>query len=68
MDTIHISKNKLGIIISDMEKMVSDFESLVEFDDLVVDSRLHDIKSGKVKGIKEKELDKYLSKRGVKVD
>jgi len=68
MENVNISKEKLVVLFSDMERMVSDFESLAEFDDIVVASRLKDIKSGRVKGLPEKELDAYLRKRGIKVD
>jgi len=66
METITISKDKFGVVISDVEKLVSHFEDLVQ--DKVVEQRLSDIKEGRVRGKSEKELDNYLRKRGVKVD
>ena len=68
METVSIPKDKLGQVISDMEKLVSHFEDLVEDQDETVKHRLNDIKEGKVEGKSEKELDEYLKKRGVKVD
>ena len=68
MENVNVSREKLVTLFSDMERMVCDFESLAEFDDIVVTSRLNDVKSRKVNGLSEKDLDAYLRKRGVKVD
>jgi len=40
METITISKDKFGVVISDVEKLVSHFEDLVQ--DKVVEQRLGD--------------------------
>jgi hypothetical protein len=68
MDTISVSKSRLGELVLDVEKLVTDFESLTDFDDAVLAARIDDVKSGKVKGGSEAELDKYLRKRGVKIE
>ena len=67
METVTVSKDKLGLVISDVEKLVSHFEDLVEDQEQIIKLRLSDIKTGKIKGVSEEELDKYLEKRGVKV-
>lgn len=68
METINIPKDKLGIVIADVEKLIHDFENLVTGQDQIVKQRLSDIKKGNVEGKTEKELDDYLKKRGVKID
>lgn len=68
METMCIPKEKLGEVIIDVEKLISDFEDLIEDQDKVVKQRLSDVKEGKVEGRSEEELDDYLEKRGVKVD
>ena len=68
METINIPKDKLGRVISDVEKLIYDFENLVESQDQIVKKRVSDIKKGSVEGKTEKELDDYLKKRGVKID
>ncbi len=67
METVAISKDKLGLVISDVERLVSHFEDLVEDQDKIARQRLSDIKTGRVKGKSEKELDDYLRKRGVNI-
>ena len=68
METVSIPKNKLGQVISDVERLISHFEDLVEDQDQIVKHRLDDIREGSVEGKTEKELDEYLKKRGIKVD
>lgn len=68
MTTISVSKEKLGEVISDVEQLVSHFEDLVEEQDKIAQCRLANIKTGKVKGKTEEELDNYLKKRGIKID
>lgn len=67
METVTISKEKLGIVLADVERLVSHVEELIEDQDKTAKKRLSEIKSGKVEGKSEKELDEYLKKRGVKV-
>ena len=69
METVHIPTHKLIQVISDVERLVSDFETLVgEKQDIIVKQRLSDVKEGKIKAKTEKELDDYLKKRGVKIE
>ncbi|MBD3312913.1 hypothetical protein GF345_00565 [Candidatus Woesearchaeota archaeon] len=68
METINIPKYKLGQVIADVEKLVSDVEDLAGNQDDALKHRLSDIKKGEVEGKTEKELDDYLKKRGVKID
>ncbi|MBW2975709.1 hypothetical protein KY366_08375 [Candidatus Woesearchaeota archaeon] len=67
METVTLPKEKLGVVLSDVERLVSHFEDLVEDQDVIAKKRLSDIKAGRVKGKSEKELDEYLKKRGLKV-
>ena len=67
MENVTISKQKLGLVIDDVEKLITHVEALVEDQDMIVKQRIADIKTGKVKGKSEEELDDYLRKRGVKV-
>ncbi len=67
METVLVPKAKLQIVLSDVERLVSHFEDLVEDQDQIAEQRLQDIKSGKVKGRSEEELNTYLKARGVKV-
>ncbi|MBN1156571.1 hypothetical protein JXA85_03085 [Candidatus Woesearchaeota archaeon] len=67
METICIPKEKLELVISDVEKLITHFEDLVGDRDEVAKQRLAEIKSGKVEAKTENELDNYLKKRGVKV-
>ena len=68
METMAIQKDKLGLVISDVERLVTHFEELVEEQDEIARQRVSDIKKRYVTGKSEKELDEYLKKRGVKVD
>lgn len=68
METVSIPKHKLGQVISDVERLISHFEDLVEDQDQLVKQRLNDVKGRRVEGKSEKELDDYLKKMGVKVD
>ena len=68
METVTIPKEKLDLVIADVKKLVSHFEDIVGNQDLVVRERLKDIKTGKVEGKSEQELDEYLKKRGIDID
>lgn len=63
METVTIPKEKLGLVISDVERLVSHFEDLVGDQDQIVKHRLKDVKEGRVKGKSEEELDEYLKKK-----
>ena len=68
METVTIPKEKLGQVIADVEKLVTDFEGLVEDQDQIARQRVTDVQAGIVEGKTEKELDNYLKKRGVKIE
>jgi len=67
METIAVPKEKLQLVISDVERLVTHFEDIADDQDKVVKQRISDINTGKIKAKTEKELDEYLKKRGVKV-
>lgn len=67
METITVTKAKLKAVFSDVERLVSHFEDLMEDQDQIVKQRLDAIKSGKVKGKSEDDLDGYLKARGVNI-
>ncbi|HLD42555.1 MAG TPA: hypothetical protein VJB08_01050 [Candidatus Nanoarchaeia archaeon] len=66
METVSIPKQKLDEVMSDVERLVSHFEELID-EDQVAKKRITDIKEGRIAGKSERELDKYLEKRGVNV-
>ena len=68
METVCIPKSKLNLVLSDVEKLLSHFEDMVEDQDEIAVKRLKEVKTGQVSGKSEKELDDYLKKRGVKVE
>lgn len=68
MATITVSKNEFKKLISDVEIVINDVESILSNEDKLIKKRIKDIESGKVKGKTEEELDNYLKKRGVKID
>ena len=59
MKTVNISKDKLGQVISDVEKLVSDVESLMEDQDQIAKQRMNDIQEEKVEAKSEEELDLF---------
>ncbi len=67
METVLVPKAKLKIVLSDVERLVSHFEDLVETQDMIAEQRLEEIRSGKVKGKSEEELNTYLKARGVNI-
>lgn len=67
MESVTVSKEKLGQVILDVERLVTHFEDLVEDQDKVAMKRLNDIQEGKIEGKSEEELDEYLKNRGVEV-
>lgn len=66
MDAVHVSRSDFNEILNTAETLVGEVERVLEGDELV-SKRLEEIKTGKVKGITEKELNNYLRKRGVEV-
>jgi len=67
METITIPKQKFGQVITDVEKLLYDFEDIAEYHDKIVKQRICDIEDGCIEGKTEQELDEYLAKRGVKI-
>lgn len=67
METITVPTEKLKALFSDVERLVSHFEDLMEDQDKIVKQRLDALKSRKIKGKSEEELDKYLKARGVNI-
>ena len=65
MDTITIPKEAFTKILNDVEILIDDVELAL---DSKVQQRLQDIKTGKVNGKTEEELEDYLKKRGIKVE
>ena len=65
METITIPKVAFNKILGDVETLIDDVEKAL---DIKVSQRINDLKTGKVNGKSEKELDNYLKKRGVKVE
>ena len=67
MGTIEVQKSDFNKILHTAEQLVDEVEYVL-LQDEVVKKRIKDIKTGKIKGKSEKELDDYLKKRGVKID
>ncbi len=65
METVTISKEVFAKILTDVETLIDDVELAL---DTKVRNRIQDIKSDKIKGKKEEELDNYLKNRGVKIE
>lgn len=68
MGDVCISRNKLGQVIADVERLITDVENLIEDQNQIVEQRLKDVKQGKIEAKTEQELDDYLKKRGVKAE
>lgn len=67
MATVEVQKEDFSRILHTAEELVNEVESALSQDE-TAKRRMNDIKSGKVKGKTESELDSYLKSRGVKVD
>lgn len=67
-ETITIPKEDFRKLLSDVEVVINDVESILSNEDKLLKKRIKDIKSGKVKGKTERELDDYLKNRGIKID
>ncbi len=65
METVTVSKEFFTKILTDVEVLISDVELALDEN---VKKRLLDMKTGKVQGKTEKELDSYLKKRGVHLE
>mgnify|MGYP001594125782 FL=1 len=66
-ETITMPREEFKKLISDVEIVINDVESILSAEDKLTKKRIDDIESGKVKGKTEKELDEYLKNRGIKV-
>ncbi|MDH3976613.1 MAG: hypothetical protein OEV42_20310 [Deltaproteobacteria bacterium] len=67
MDTVHVNKTDFTRILDTAETLIDEVEHALEEDE-IVSKRLEDVKSGRVTGKTEKELDDYLKSRGVELD
>lgn len=67
MDTINISENRFRRVLTDVESLLNDITVLINRDD-IVSQRIVEIKANPSIGKTEKELDKYLKKKGIKID
>ena len=67
METISISKDAFSKVLIDVETLIEDVASLFD-QDMIVKTRLKEIKENPLIGKSEKYLDTYLKKRGIKVD
>ncbi len=65
-ETITMPREEFKKLISDVEIVINDVESILSSEDKLTKKRIDGIESGKVKGKTEKELDEYLKNRGIK--
>lgn len=65
METITVPKEVFNRILSDVETLIDDVEIALN---IKVNQRISDIKTGKINGKTEEDLDVYLKKRGVKIE
>ena len=67
METVQVGKDDFNKILNTAEVLIDEVEQALSQDEIVI-RRIEDIKTGRVKGKTEKELDYYLKKRGVKIE
>ena len=67
METVQIKREALKKILSTAELLVDEVEQALSQDE-IAKNRMNDIRTGKLKGAPEKELDIYLAKRGIKIE
>jgi len=67
MQTLQVKKSDLSRILETAEVLVDEVEQILSQDE-IAKRRIEDIKTGKIKGKTENDLDDYLKKRGVKID
>jgi len=65
METVTVPKEVFTRILEDVEVLIDDVELAL---DEKVKKRLTDVKTGKIQGKTEEDLDNYLKKRGVKLE
>ena len=64
-ELITVPKQIFSSIVSDFEKLLEDFEMLVDVN-TNIDTRIKDIKKGKVKGLTEDDFKDFLKNAGIK--
>lgn len=64
---VKVQQEDFNRILDTAEVLIDEVEHVLSQDDLTK-KRLDDIKSGKIIGKSEEELDNYLKSRGVKVE
>jgi hypothetical protein len=62
METINVEKSDFNKILNTMEILLDDFEKVLSQDE-IVNQRIEEIETGKVKGKTEEDYQKYLKKR-----
>lgn len=67
MENIQIKKSDFNKILNTAEILINEVEEALSQED-IIKKRMEDIKTGKVNGKTEEELDDYLKKRGVKIE
>jgi len=67
MENIQIKKSDFNKILNTAEILINEVEQALSQED-IIKKRIEEIKTGKVKGKTEEELDEYLKERGVKIE
>jgi len=67
MEDIQIKKSDFNKILNTAEILINEVEEALSQED-IIKKRIEEIKTGKIKGRTEEELDEYLKKRGVKIE
>ena len=66
METLQVKKTDFNKILETAEVLIDEVEQALSQDE-IVKTRIEDIKTARVQGKSEQELDEYLKKRGVKI-
>ena len=66
METIQVKKSDFDKILNTAENLINEMEQALS-QDQIVKKRINDIKTERIKGKTEKDLDNYLKIRGLKV-
>lgn len=67
MEQVQVTKSDLSGILQTVEVLIDKIEHVLSQDE-IAKVRIADIKTGRVQGRTEAELDEYLKKRGVKFE
>jgi len=68
MESITIPRDLFNNLMTDFEKLLSDFEQIAEQDSLkIAEKRLEEVKSGKVKPLSEEDFLEFVKKEGINV-